>query len=429
MIGSSLAGIALPPFLGVHVASAREKAMSTVERTITRIAGLSSSEMDFQLMRSLGAANYGGAAPGEVFQSLHAIDGNDPYQWPAAFEGLARRVEQQGDEAARKGHPVSARDHYLRASMYWRASEYFTDPFNAHMRRRGLACRGAFLRAAPFLEDRVTPVEIPFENVKLPGFFMTPARKANGRTILILTGFDGTGEELYFQAALAGLERGFNVLIAEGPGQVGAMRTHPELIFRPDYEKPIAAMIDAALSRPEVDPARLALYGISFGGYFVTRGGEHDRRIKALVANSPIIDLRRYLLGFIGGEAAADNAPQLELKDVDEVPDNELPRTQKLTFKASCRRFGAASFAQWLERLKAFTAVGALGRIGCPTLAMIGAGEGGEARQQFETFCARVSGPVTRRVFEVGEGADMHCQVGNLPLSNAVVYDWLEEVL
>src|SRR5258705_4559926 len=104
----------------------------------------------------------------------------------------------------------------------------------------------------------------------------------------------------------------------------------------------------------EVDPARLALYGISFGGYFAIRGGEHDPRIKALIANSPIIDLRRYLLGFIGGEAAVDNAPQLDVKDVDKVPDNELPRTQKLTFKASCRRFGVTGFTQWLERLQAF---------------------------------------------------------------------------
>ena len=28
-----------------------------------------------------------------------------------------------------------------------------------------------------------------------------------------------------------------------------------------------------------------------------------------------------------------------------------------------------------------------------------------------------------------GEGADMHCQVGKLSLSNAVVYDWLGELL
>jgi hypothetical protein len=68
-------------------------------------------------------------------------------------------------------------------------------------------------------------------------------------------------------------------------------------------------------------------------------------------------------------------------------------------------------------------------RNNCPSLAMIGAGEGGEARQQFDIFCTRVSGPVTRRAFQVSEGADMHCQVGNLPLSNTAIYDWLEEVL
>ena len=37
-------------------------------------------------------------------------------------------------------------------------------------------------------------------------------------------------------------------------------------------------------------------------------------------------------------------------------------------------------------------------------------------------------GPVTQRMFRVDEGADMHCQVGNLSLSNAVVYDWLGDV-
>jgi hypothetical protein len=60
---------------------------------------------------------------------------------------------------------------------------------------------------------------------------------------------------------------------------------------------------------------------------------------------------------------------------------------------------------------------------------MAGTGGGSEAIAQFETFCRGVAGPATRRVFDVGEGADMHCQVGNLPLSNAVVYDWLKEVL
>ena len=46
----------------------------------------------------------------------------------------------------------------------------------------------------------------------------------------------------------------------------------------------------------------------------------------------------------------------------------------------------------------------------------------------FERFSRGVSGPVAQRIFTTAEGADSHCQLGNLPLSNAVVYDWLDEV-
>jgi len=36
---------------------------------------------------------------------------------------------------------------------------------------------------------------------------------------------------------------------------------------------------------------------------------------------------------------------------------------------------------------------------------------------------------VTQRIFTQAEGPDSHSQLVNLPLSNAVIYDWLHEVL
>jgi len=69
-----------------------------------------------------------------------------------------------------------------------------------------------------------------------------------------------------------------------------------------------------------------------------------------------------------------------------------------------------------------------LAAIQCPSLALVGAGEGDEAFRQHERFRQAVSGPVTSRIFEPEEGADMHCQLGNLPLSNAVIYNWLDNV-
>ena len=96
--------------------------------------------------------------------------------------------------------------------------------------------------------------------------------------------------------------------------------------------------------------------------------------------------------------------------------------------QASFRRFGVDSVAAWLERLRAFRIGDALHDIRCPSLALVGEGEGPVAMDLFASFSRGMSGPVTQRVFTTAEGADSHCQLGNLPLSNAVVYDWLDEV-
>jgi pimeloyl-ACP methyl ester carboxylesterase len=402
--------------------------MSRVERTGTRILGFQSAEMDFQLMRSLGAASFRGGEPGEIFAARGTMPDENPNAWPPAFAALAGRVRAAAERAQGGGHPVSARDHFLRASMYYRSAEYFADPFGREAPQWGRASRETFIAATKHMAERIEVVEIPFEGKALPGYFMTPAVGAErGRTVLVLTGFDGTGEELYFQTARAGLERGFNVLVAEGPGQVGCLRVHPELTFRPDYEKPIGAMLDYALTRREVAAERLALYGISFGGYFVIRAGAHDARIRALVVNSPIVDLHAYMAGFVGPEMM-QNPPPVTLSEVDSISDAEFPPAMKLGFKSACRRFGVDSLAAWVKRLEDFKAGGSLADIRCPTLAVAGAGEGGETAAQFERYACGVSGPVTKRLFTVEEGADMHCQVGNLSLSNAVVYDWLAEV-
>ncbi len=411
-----------------HVPASAQAAGGRVSRTTTRIAGFAGDELDFQLMRSLGAASYGGAAAGEVFAARAAIPGDDPYAWPPAFAALGGRVAKLGEAALAAKRIVSAREHLLRASMYYRAAEYFADPFGRDSREWGLASRNAFIAAAKLMTDHVEPVTVTFEGVPLPGYFMTPLGGARGgRTIVVLTGFDGTGEELYFEAAVAGLARGYNVFACEGPGQAGLMRFHPEVKFRPDYEKPVAAMLDMALARRDVSADKLALYGISFGGYFVTRAGEHDQRIRALIVNSPIIDLFRFIAGFVGPELAA-NPPPVTLAEIDTIPDAQMPRTMKLAFKQACRRFGVDSFAGWMQRLKDFNAEAGLAQIRCPSLPMVGAGEGGEAMAQFERYAAKVSGPVTKRLFTTEEGADMHCQLGNLPLSCAVVYDWLDEL-
>ena len=268
-----------------------------VARSATRVRGFADPEMDFQLLAQPRRSKLPWAEPLE--RSLQPSGTSRTATHGPGLQPLWLWAIRRARSRARcvQKHPVSARDHFQRASMYYRAAEYYDDPVTDTSRAHGLASRDTFLEAAKLMPWKSEVLQIPFEGVWLPGYFMQPAgAEARPRkTVIVLTGFDGTGEELYFQTGQAALERGWNVLMAEGPGQTGFLRFHPDVVFRPDYEVPVGAMIDYALSRAEVDPQRLALYGISLGGYFAPRAAAHDARIKALVANSPIPDLHAYL--------------------------------------------------------------------------------------------------------------------------------------
>src|SRR5262249_61863315 len=106
--------------------------------------------------------------------------------------------------------------------------------------------------SAPLCREFTEVLGIPFEGCDLPAYFLRPdTGRSPRKTLMIISGFDGTAEESYFQAGAAAVERGYNVLLFEGPGQTGTLRLHPGLAFRPDYEAPVRAVVDYVLGRPE----------------------------------------------------------------------------------------------------------------------------------------------------------------------------------
>ena len=68
------------------------------------------------------------------------------------------------------------------------------------------------------------------------------------------------------------IERGYNCLTFEGPGQGGVIRKQ-KIPFRPDWEKVDTPVVDYALTNraKEIDPNRIALMGISITGYSLPR--------------------------------------------------------------------------------------------------------------------------------------------------------------
>lgn len=405
---------------------------SETVRSSTRVQGFEEAELDFQLLRQLGSAVYGGTSVGESLAVAAQIRATGAAGWTDAFAALGDRQRGDGDRRAAGGHAVSARDSYLRASNSYRAAEYFAELGTQRHVDLGLASRSAFRAGMANENLDFEELWIDWRGQRLPGYWFAPKGTTDrGRTFVVTSGFDGSLEETYLQVSLAALQRGWRVLQICGPGQMDVTRFEAHTHFVPDTESWVSPWIDVALARPEVDPEKLALCGISFGGYFVSRAATHEPRIRALIANSPIINLRNYLTSFVSGmggdpETLITPEEDFSLDDIEEIPDAEMPHEVKEMARSLIRRFGQTTFLGTFKYLHEF--VVDPGDITCPVLAMVGTGEGGEPIGQYETFCQKAAGPVTSYFFTQEEGADTHCQFGNLSLSAAVIFDWLDEV-
>lgn len=430
--GAAMAGMALPA-LGESGQPVQGTSMNdnALERGLTRVKGFDDPEMDYQLIRQLGAARYGGASVGECLALARRIENAVPASWVAAFATAAAREEADARARAARGHSVSARDQFLVACNNYRAAEYYTSVADPHRAELGRKSRACFLAAMPLMNHSFEAVTLPLGELKLPAYWLRPAGapEARGKTLMILSGYDGTLEETYLAYGRAALERGYNLLLFAGPGQMDTLRFYPGQAFIPEYERVGMVAAAHALSRPHTDPRRLALMGISFGGYFATRIAAHEPRIRALIPNSPIVDLHAYMTSFVGFDPAQmPDTDDFRVADIDHLPPALMTPQQRQMSRNLILRLGCESFKAAYVRLRDFR-VGEreLARITCPSLALAGAGEGKGPLAQFERFCQSVSGPVTSHLFTAEEGADGHCQTGNLAYSAAVSMDWLDE--
>ncbi|MEW5735643.1 MAG: hypothetical protein AB1921_12355 [Thermodesulfobacteriota bacterium] len=146
-------------------------------RSSSRVSGFNNEEFDFQLMRSLGVVSAGGGAVGEFFALAFRIEDGNPGSWVENFSEMGRMVLAEAEKCRAAGRTVSARDLFGRASMHFRAAEYFEDFDLPGHRELGLASRDAFVEAYLLFTPAVEPVDLPFGTVALPGYFSRSPHK------------------------------------------------------------------------------------------------------------------------------------------------------------------------------------------------------------------------------------------------------------
>jgi hypothetical protein len=382
----------------------------------------------FEVLRLMSTQGTHGAELGECLATARRIQPNNFASWTREWSHLADRVALEAEAALRKGHPITAGQAQLRASSYYRAAEFYLRFDQPDHQRTWERSRSCFQQAVECLSLPVEPISIPFEEAHLPGYFMSGGPGARP-TLIAIGGYDSSAEEVCHWIGFAAAERGWHCLVVEGPGQRAALHLNPGLLMRPDYEVPLRAVVDYAVARREVDVARLALIGYSFGGYLAPRAAAFEPRLKACIANPLAVDI----------DAAWQSAWPPALR---RLP----PGVFDAAFLALSRRSEAMRWsyehARWAMGIHApheffsvfqpYSLHGLEDRFHLPLLLLFTEDEIALMKRplvaQTLQYLERLSCPRTLHVFTREVGASAHCQMGGLSRAQAIIFDWLEEI-
>lgn len=384
--------------------------------------------LDGEVRRVLVQVPVGGADIGEVLAIAGRVDPADRRSWWKAWSEAAQEAGAFADDRQRRGHRISAREHFLKAAAYDRAGEFFlrVDLDDPQVNKAAGRIRRNFRRACELFDHPAEPVEIPFEDIKLPGYFLRPADDGQARaTVIMPGGYDSYAEEYYGLGGAALLARDFNVLMFDGPGQ-GQVLRRKRRHLRPDFETVMAAVVDWALERPEVDDRRLAAVGRSLGGYLVARAMTREPRLAAFVADPGLVDL---------GRMARRQLPrELELlleMGHDEEFDARIAAVGEdnpafvFALRSRMAAHGLESPMAYFQELDRWVVDAPEAIQGAAIVVESEGDTRAQSRDLFDALtCAR-----DLIKFSLAEGAGGHCAMGTPLLFNARAFDRLREVL
>ena len=272
----------------------------------------------------------------EVAQRLRPFD---PLSWYEEWNRVAQINEEIAAGYEEQGLNVSANQFYLRASRFHRLSIVYQEDTDetmmpGYMKFRDLFDKAWELRSPPF--ERVT---INVDGNDLDGYFRKPGGPAGTRfpAVIAYQGADSLAENSIMGGG-SYVSRGMAYLVVDLPGQ-GAPKRLQNLYMPPDTERLVSPLIDYLETRPDVDPERIGLRGISMGSYSAPRAASGDSRIKAVWTSAGAHDVLRDLFEYY---------PPIQ------------DRVRWI--------IGARDLADARRRLRDYTVVGVAQKIECPML-------------------------------------------------------------
>jgi len=300
----------------------------------------------------------------EVTASLERWEG-----WCAAWSKRAAVHEALGKDSLEKGFKLTAGEHLVRAAIYYHFAKFVFVQDVKQMRAAHMKAVETYDAALAFMRPPGEKVRIPFEKTFLYGILRRPSSAEQPPVVVMAPGLDSTKEELhaYEEPFLA---RGMAVLAIDGPGQGEA---EYEIPICGDYERAAKAVVDWIETRRELDSKKIAIWGVSLGGYYAPRAAAYEKRFKACIALSGPFDWAEIWDG--------------------------LPDLTRETFTA---RSHSKSQEEAKKRAAALTLKDAAKRITCPIFIVAGRQDRLVPASHAERLAKSVPGPVELLMVEDG---------------------------
>jgi len=324
------------------------------------------------------------------------------------------------NEMVRQADRVLAEGRLLNGTFYTRAAEFFTHPSDPD--KEALYDRFIDLFYNQLFADE--PFErhtVPYADAYLPAL-KVPAQGAPRRgTIVMHGGFDSFIEEFYSLASYFA-ERGYTIILFEGPGQGGALKTYG-LPLDYAWEKPAKAVLDYfALDD-------VTWLGISMGGWFCFRAAAHEPRIQRVIASSIAFDYMQIPPQFVANFARwLFKHPQL-MNTLSAWKMKAMPQ----------ERWGVENLMYITQTDTPLAAAQALlqfneenlhsDRVTQDVLLLTGAADHFIPLKMHHLQVAALTQArsITERIFTAEEQAQNHCQVGNMGLALEVMAEWIAQ--
>lgn len=270
-----------------------------------------------------------GLDPADVKEAFASIHTKDKDEWASAFMAVADRYMNEG-KSLEKTDPTKANADYVRA---WRLYSFGRWPIPAspgkqHSYEKAIE---AFLAHTRFWDPPLEIVHIPFEGKEIVGYLRLPKdSKAPAPLVIAVNGLDSRKEDLA-ESFSAILPYGIGYLAIDGPGT-----GQSPIKVSENAERGLSRVLDYLQTRPEVDPTRIAIHGVSWGAYWATKMAIVERsRLKGASAQSPPVDAffqKDFLMNALLGnrEYLFDQVPALmaifeNVKTLDELAET-LPK-------------------------------------------------------------------------------------------------------